>query len=150
MLWKLPNPQHKKLDHGDALSESDDQITKSPAITRVDFLGAAALVSMVLTGLLCLDQAAGGASNYVSTAAFATVFVVSSLVFYLVESRYAKEPILPLDLVLKRDVLTSYSIICLQAAGQFGVSGILSRAHSSIPHMCFWQYASLRDLANFS
>lgn len=125
-MWKLPNPQHKKLDQEHALSESNEQITKSPAIARVDFLGAVALVTMVLTGLLCLDQAARGASNHASIAGLATVFVASSLLFYLIESRWAKEPILPLDLVLKRDVLTSYSIICLQAAGQFGVCEILS------------------------
>lgn len=150
VLWKLPNPQQKELQQDDALPESNEQVNKSSAIARVDLLGAAALVSTVLTGLLCLDQAAGGASNYVLIAGFATAFVASSLVFYFVESRWAKEPILPLDLVLKRDVLTSYSIICLQAAGQFGVSGILSRLHSSISHLWFWKNVSLRELANFS
>lgn len=125
VLWKLPNPQQKKLDQDDAFSESDEQLKKISAISRVDFLGAAALVSMVLTGLLCLDQAAKGSASYVPTVGFALIFMTSSLVFYLVESRWAKEPILPLELVLKRDVLTSYSIICLQAAGQFGVSRIL-------------------------
>lgn len=93
-------------------------------MARVDFAGAAALVSTVLTGLLCLDQAAKGASNYLATGCLAAAFVACSLVFYIVESYWAKEPILPLDLVLKRDVLTSYLIICLQAAGQFGVGEI--------------------------
>lgn len=124
VLWKLPNPPQKKLDQDDA-SPADAQLKKSSAISRVDFLGAAALVSMVLTGLLCLDQATKSSANHVSTVGFALGFVASSSVFYLVESRWAKEPILPLDLILKRDVLTSYSIICLQAAGQFGVSQIL-------------------------
>lgn len=119
VLWKLPEPRREIANQGDDSSEQVVTSSVSP-ITRVDFAGATALVSMVLTGLLALDQATKGAS-YFTTGCLTTAFTVSITAFYLVESYWAREPILPLSIVFKRDVITSYSIICFQAAGQFGV-----------------------------
>ncbi|KAH8660573.1 major facilitator superfamily domain-containing protein [Xylariales sp. PMI_506] len=115
VLWKLPEPGHAKVPG----PGPDSQESRS-AISRVDFAGAFALVGTVLTGLLCLDQATKGGSTFI-VACLGSMFGIFLLSFYLVETYGAKEPILPLSLVFKRDVLTSYLIVCFQAAGQFGL-----------------------------
>lgn len=78
------------------------------------------LVATVLTGLLSLDFCT---KRGLGLAAYCLggSFVLSLSLFCVIEKYYAKEPILPLELVFKREVLTSYSIVCFQAAGQFGV-----------------------------
>ncbi len=90
-------------------------------LRRVDFLGATMLVGSVLTGLLSLDLSMKKGFTP-ATIGLMTSFIIFIALFSVVEKYYAKEPILPLELVLKRDVLASYSIVCFQAAGQFGVS----------------------------
>ncbi|KAJ4245523.1 hypothetical protein NW762_014032 [Fusarium torreyae] len=114
VLWKLPEPKH---DHTQSKGISEPAESQ---LSRVDFLGAITLICTILTGLLSLDLATreGGSAITIS---LVTAFGISLVLFYLVETHWAKEPILPLGLVLKRDVLTSYLIICFQAAGQFGV-----------------------------
>ncbi|KAH6684913.1 major facilitator superfamily domain-containing protein [Plectosphaerella plurivora] len=114
VLWKLPEPRANELP-GIASSKKT-----TSNLSRVDFAGAAMLVSTIMTGLLSLDFAMKTGFG------FATVSLVCScglfaLTFVAVEKYYAKEPVLPLQLVFQRDVLTSYSIVCFQAAGQFGL-----------------------------
>lgn len=118
VLWKLPEPRQDQID----LHPNPSIPIARSLLARVDFAGATSLVGMVLTGLLCLDQATKSAS-YITTGCLGAAFITCTMSFYLVESYWAKEPILPLELVFKRDVLTSYLIICFQAAGQFGVRG---------------------------
>ncbi|KAL2678794.1 hypothetical protein Neosp_009545 [[Neocosmospora] mangrovei] len=114
VLWKLPEPK-------EAVSEedADSQLTGSK-ISRVDFAGAATLVATVLTGLLSLDFCTKHDLGLV-VYSLVGAFVLSLSLFCAIEKYYAKEPILPLELVFKREVLTSYSIVCFQAAGQFGL-----------------------------
>lgn len=101
------------------MSAQDD--TLSHKLARVDFPGALTLVGTILTCLLALDMSAKGASTYL-TVSIASAFAGFLVGFILIEKYYAKEPILPLGLISKRNVLTSYLIIGFQAAGQFGVS----------------------------
>lgn len=96
---------------------------------RVDFLGAFALVGTILTCLLLLDQGTKSASWRV-LGPLAAGFVASVTLFTVAESRIAKEPILPLDLISKRDVFTPYLIVGCQAAGQFGVGRLRTQAMS--------------------
>lgn len=122
VLWKLPEAR----PHGNELASKE--ATLSHKLSRVDFPGALTLVGTILTCLLALDMGAKGASKVITITSVSGfgVFLVS---FILIEKYYAKEPILPLGLISKRNVLTSYLIIGFQAAGQFGVS------HTSILRM---------------
>ncbi|KAI8663416.1 MFS domain-containing protein [Fusarium keratoplasticum] len=114
VLWKLPEPKETTLE-----DDAEPQPAESK-ISRVDFAGAAMLVGTVLTGLLSLDFCT---KHGLGVAVYCLVgaFVLSLSLFCTIEKYYAKEPILPLELIFKREVLTSYSIVCFQAAGQFGL-----------------------------
>ncbi|KAJ3460620.1 hypothetical protein MRS44_011487 [Fusarium solani] len=114
VLWKLPEPKET------VLQEDADSQPAGSKISRVDFAGAAMLVATVLTGLLSLDFCT---KHGLSLVVYSLVgaFVLSLFLFCAIEKYYAKEPILPLELIFKREVLTSYSIVCFQAAGQFGL-----------------------------
>ncbi|KPM35909.1 hypothetical protein AK830_g10653 [Neonectria ditissima] len=114
VLWKLPEPKHDRSKDIQASDSADSNLA------RVDFAGAITLVGTVLTGLLSLDLATKG-SPILVTVPLIGAFVAFLLLFVLVEKYLAKEPILPLDLISKRDVLTSYSIVGFQSAGQFGL-----------------------------
>ncbi|RMJ17737.1 hypothetical protein CDV36_002563 [Fusarium kuroshium] len=114
VLWKLPEPKETVPEE-----DSDSQPTGSK-ISRVDFAGAAMLIGTVLTGLLSLDFSTKHGLGLVFYCLIGS-FVLSLSLFCIIEKHYAKEPILPLELVFKREVLTSYSIVCFQAAGQFGL-----------------------------
>jgi glucose uptake protein GlcU len=101
--------------------DEDPQTVKSSKLYRADFVGAVALVGTILFGSLSLDSTAKG-NEARQLIGLYIGFIVFAASFILVEHKYAKEPILPLGLISRRDVLTSYVIIGLQAAGQFGVS----------------------------
>lgn len=145
VLWKLPEPRQDQID----LHPNPSIPIARSLLARVDFAGATSLVGMVLTGLLCLDQATKSAS-YITTGCLGAAFITCTMSFYLVESYWAKEPILPLELVFKRDVLTSYLIICFQAAGQFGVRGSPFRFLSTCSLLTYFFVAPLHYSDIFS
>lgn len=120
VLWKLPEPKHTYS------TEAEDETKTASKLARVDFAGAITLVGAVFTGLLSLDLATKQRLTPLPLS-LAVLFVVFLVSFVLAERSYAKEPILPLDLVSRRDVLTSYLIVGFQSAGQFGVSASLRR-----------------------
>lgn len=117
MLWKLPE-NNKSGD-----TNLKDEVVGGSKLKRVDFLGAFSLVGTIMTCLLALDQGTKGLAWYYLVP-ICIMFVLFASMFIIVEKRFAKEPVLPLDLISKRDVYTPYLIIGLQAAGQFGVSNI--------------------------
>jgi len=98
----------------------DEEGIKKSKLARVDFLGAFALVGLVLSCLLTLDQGTKGVTWRV-VLPLGVAFVLFSAMFIIIEKSYAKEPVLPLDLISKRDVYLPYLIIACQAGGQFGV-----------------------------
>ncbi|KAH6986479.1 major facilitator superfamily domain-containing protein [Ilyonectria sp. MPI-CAGE-AT-0026] len=114
VLWKLPEPSQFQSQQ---LEEDGKKVSN---LSRIDFAGAITLVGTILTGLISLDMATKGASVLI-TSSLGVVFITFLVLFVLTEKYYADEPILPLDLVLKRDVLTSYLIVGFQSAGQFGL-----------------------------
>jgi predicted MFS family arabinose efflux permease len=111
VLWKLPEPSP---------SPPSNEGEKESAFSRIDFAGSASLVATIVVGMLALDLATKGCPIYIGTI-MGFAFLLLLCVFYLVEKKHAKEPILPLDLVGRRDVLSAYLNIALQAAGQFGL-----------------------------
>ena len=117
VLWKLP--KHNITEAAEAFENPNT--TERSNLARVDFLGAFALVGMILSGLLSLDLAAKDVSWYVRVV-LVTSFGGFLTLFIFIEKRVAKEPIMPLGLLVKRDVVTSYLVVAFQAGGQFGVS----------------------------
>lgn len=111
ILWKIPSHTSK-----------EEQGTDQPLqkIRRVDFLGASLLAATISAFLLTLDFVSNG-SSWVSISIPAVSFLLLIVAFYLVERGWAKEPILPLDLITKRDVFTPYLITGFQMAAQFGI-----------------------------
>lgn len=124
VLWKLP--EHERPE---PVTMAGSENRPASKLGRVDFLGAFALVGTILTCLLLLDQGTKSASWRV-LGPLAAGFVASVTLFTVAESRIAKEPILPLDLISKRDVFTPYLIVGCQAAGQFGVGRLRTQAMS--------------------
>ena len=112
ILWKIP-----------AHTNKDEQGTDQPLrqkIRRVDFVGALLLAGAISGFLLSLDFLSNGAGSvhiFIST----IVFVVLTTIFYFYERRCAREPILPIELITRRDVFTPYLVGGLQMAAQFGI-----------------------------
>lgn len=107
-------PSH--TTHSDEL---EPEATMSEKIKRVDFLGALTLATAITTFLLCLDFATKEAPWY-HTLVLASISAISSVAFYLTERR-TEEPILPIELITKQAVLTSYAIAAAQMAAQFSL-----------------------------
>ncbi|KAF3918337.1 hypothetical protein ABW21_db0207188 [Orbilia brochopaga] len=87
---------------------------------RVDFLGAAALVTAVLTSLIALDY--GGNVSWRSTIVLITAPVSATLfcAFALIESRIASDPFAPPRIVLDRGLLACFLCNLFAFAGFFG------------------------------
>lgn len=113
ILWKIPSKTTKS-------DELEEEISLSQKLKRVDVLGAITLASTISAFLLALDFASKEAPWYqvLVTASLALMFGIA---FYLIESRWAKEPVLPIPLIIKRAALTSYLIGGFQIAAQFGL-----------------------------
>jgi hypothetical protein len=112
-LWKLPT-KTRKID-----SEEEDS-SFSSKIRRVDFIGAIVLASTISALLLALDFATKEGPMWralIST----LLFLFLAVIFWAVERFYAKEPILPIELITNRDTITPYLIVGVQIAAEFGV-----------------------------
>ncbi|CAK7199477.1 hypothetical protein SEUCBS139899_002157 [Sporothrix eucalyptigena] len=92
-------------------------------LRRVDFWGAGLLSSTVLTFRLVLDM--GGAKIPWTSpllAGLALLSHASAAGFVWLERRWAMEPIFPLHLLARRDVVTTYLVLFFQNASQTAVS----------------------------
>jgi MFS family permease len=113
ILWKLPNRQTK-------LQEVEGEQTTLQKWKRVDITGATALVAAICSFLFGLDMLAKDVSR-VYLVACIVIFIVATVAFCLVEKWWAVEPILPLELIIQRDALTSYLIAGFQMSAQFAL-----------------------------
>lgn len=113
ILWKIPSKTTKS-------DEIEEEIPLSQKIKRVDLAGAFALASTISALLLTLDFASKEAPWW-QTLILALITLIFAGLFYIIERRWAKEPILPIELITKRAALTSYFIVGFQIAAQFGV-----------------------------
>ena len=121
--WKLPAGfEHNTLAGECDISKDTGQKTLSK-FRRIDFPGAFLITTSIVALLLVL--------NFVSKKltfsdpliiGFILLWIISGLLFLLVEAKYALEPIVPLRLLLGRDVLTAYSITKLLISGHMSVS----------------------------
>jgi predicted MFS family arabinose efflux permease len=113
ILWKLPS-KALRVEDGD----EDESLLKKA--TRVDVAGAFTLAVTISIFLLTLHFVNEDLplSNILI---LGVLFIFSAFLFYLVERRWAKEPILPLELVTNRAALSSYLLAGFQMAAQFSL-----------------------------
>jgi hypothetical protein len=112
-LWKLPTDTRKTDSEG----ENSGFFAK---VQRIDFVGAVTLAATISAFLLALDLVTKqGPWWHVLIPALLFVFLAG--LFWAVERFYAKEPILPIELITERDTITPYLIAGVQIAAQFGV-----------------------------
>jgi MFS family permease len=120
LIWrtmKLPGP---KPEEDSRKGEQDDT---HPQVNRIDFLGALSLGFANTFLLLFLDRMQSSFEVWKDTFARATAgaCITFAMTFVLVEAYWAREPILPLRLILRRNVLSSYLIQFSQTAAQMAV-----------------------------
>ncbi|KKY24555.1 putative major facilitator superfamily transporter [Phaeomoniella chlamydospora] len=116
VLWKLPSPA--PVTGPDDSEGNEDQETSK--FSRIDGIGAVVLAATISFFLLAVDSGTSG-KPWPFVVATSLVFLVLLVAFYFVEKRWAKEPVLPIELLAKRDVWSTYLIASLQIAAQFGV-----------------------------
>jgi hypothetical protein len=111
------------------VGEDDDKLPKevrASKLARVDFLGSVTLAATIVSLLLPLEL---GGEKMSWTHPIIAVCLISALVFGLAfvatELYWAAEPIFPLFLLARRDVVTAYLGVGSQVAAQISVSPIL-------------------------
>lgn len=112
ILWKLPLHTNK--------SQQDDQKSLAQKMRRVDVAGSLAVAATISAFLVALDLWSKEQPWYfVLTAGL--LFIILTAVFYVIERRWASEPILPIELLIKRDALTAYLIAAVQTVAQYNL-----------------------------
>src|SRR5688572_7682595 len=114
VLWRMPEGFRQTQSTG----EDAESITLRSRLKRIDILGALMLPITLVSFFLTLELA-GKASPWYYATTLAGLSLIFAMLFIWVEKYYAKEPIFPLELVMKRDVLTANSLIAFQLGGQF-------------------------------
>ncbi|KAH8591517.1 major facilitator superfamily domain-containing protein, partial [Bisporella sp. PMI_857] len=91
-------------------------------LRRVDFLGALCMSLSIICGLLVLDFA-GQRMSWANPMILGLLgaSLVSGTLFLVVEGLWAKEPIFPLSLMIRRDVVTSYVNLGFQSGAQMAM-----------------------------
>jgi hypothetical protein len=110
-------------------SSSEDSKPQDPRkevviskLGRIDFIGAILISSIIVSLLLAVDLPGQG-KPWTSPLVLSLIAacLVLSITFLLFEARFAKEPIFPPRLLIKRGVVTAYSISALLTAAQLAV-----------------------------
>lgn len=112
ILWKLPKHTNK--------AEEDNQESFAQKAQRVDVAGSIAIAATISAFLLALDFSSKEQAWYFILAA-SLVFIVLAAVFCGIERRWANEPILPIELIVKCDAYTSYLIAAAQTIAQYSL-----------------------------
>ena len=121
--WKLPAEfEHNNLAGACDISEDTGQ-KKLSQFRRIDFPGPFLITTSIVALLLVLNFVSKELTLFdPQIIGFILLWIISGLLFLLVEAKYAPEPIFPLRLLLGRDVLTAYSITILLISGHMSVS----------------------------
>jgi hypothetical protein len=117
----FPQPRAPIVKGVDHSSPEDCRRSK---LGRIDFPGSITLALANVSLLLFLDQLQANPDNLgrdPATMVPMSTWLGSLLVFLLVEGLWAKEPIIPLRLLVKRNVVSSYAIQFLQTGAQMAV-----------------------------
>lgn len=123
LSWKLPAEiEHNAVVEENNVSKGTDQTTLSK-LRRIDFPGAFLIAISIIAFLLVLNFASKRLTLYDPfVIGLGLLWITSGLFFLLVEAKYTPEPILPLRLLLERDVLTAYLTLGLLMAAEMSVS----------------------------
>jgi hypothetical protein len=116
-------PRHLGIQHSGKSIDEGAQPSTSEKLARIDFLGSSLLAVFILLLLLPLEL--GGEKlpwSHPLIPSLLAAAAISLVLFVRVEKRWAKEPILDLDLFKQRDVVLGFLIMAFQAAAQVGVS----------------------------
>jgi hypothetical protein len=97
---------------------------KTPSkIGRIDFLGAGLLSTAIIAFLFLVDVIGEhDPSQNLKLALLVSLSLFLILAFVVAEAKLAREPIFPLNLILRRDVATTYAIILFQSSAQLAVN----------------------------
>jgi len=111
------------LPHQHNETQTTPEIASQSNLGRIDFCGAISLGLANCSLLLFLDQAQKGLNILHNPRALilAGTWIVFLTSFIVIEAAWAREPILPLQLLRRRDVFSSYLIQFLQTAAQMAV-----------------------------
>lgn len=121
LLWRLPS-QIGNVTEQETLSIQQKA-------SRIDFAGFVILPIALTTTFISLDLA-GKLQPWTYIAPSSLAAVALFAIFYYVERSYAKEPIIPMDLIIKPDVMIPYFLVFVQTAAQFVVGMIDGRLTS--------------------
>ncbi|KIW25980.1 uncharacterized protein PV07_09113 [Cladophialophora immunda] len=113
ILWKLPTRTRKTAKPGEEASFRQK-------LARVDVIGAVTLIVTIISFLLALEFL-NEDLPLAHAVAPTVLFLAFMVLFYIVESRWAKEPILPIELLTSRATLTAYLLAGLQMTAQFSL-----------------------------
>lgn len=116
IVWKMPTNTSSSSSQSRKLNDSNQ--TLSQKWKRIDVLGALLIASAITTFLLLLDIIAKEFPPLPILLLILLLLALSTL-FYLVETRHAAEPILPIRLLTARPILTAYLLSGFQIAAQF-------------------------------
>lgn len=122
VCWKLPTDSEHNT-----IARADDSPKTFSKLHRVDFPGVILLATSIIAFLLVLNIASKRlmVSNPLIIGPFVLSFT-ASLLFLLVEAKYADEPNLPSRSLVHRDVLSAYLIIGLLITGSMSVNRLQS------------------------
>jgi uncharacterized membrane protein YedE/YeeE len=118
-----------KESHGDGLPKVEED--NRSKLGRIDFLGAILMAAMTLAFLFPIEL--GGTVFPWADVRILGMFgssIILGLLFVIVETYWAKEPIFPLELLRQKDVVLSYLVMLLLSAAQLGVSHCVSLLES--------------------
>ncbi|EXJ70854.1 uncharacterized protein A1O5_05845 [Cladophialophora psammophila CBS 110553] len=113
ILWKLPNRTRKSV-------KPVEEASFRQKLRRVDMAGAVTLIATIISFLLALEFLNGDLPIAYTVVPTVLCLALTTL-FYLTESRWAKEPILPIELLTSRATLTAYLLAGLQMTAQFSL-----------------------------
>jgi hypothetical protein len=102
--------------------DKDFGLSNANRLAEIDFLGSGVLSLLILAFMLPMEI--GGTKIPWSHPLISSLFALAAILlffFVLTEKWWAKQPILPLQLFERRDIVASFFIMALQVAAQIGV-----------------------------
>jgi MFS family permease len=122
LAWvMIPGPKEPKESEREG--EEADVKPKRSKIARIDFAGAI-LLALTVTSLLLAVELAGQQKVAVMHAAILGLlasFLGFGVLFVLTEVYWAAEPVFPVHLLKRRDVMSAYLVLALQISAQLAV-----------------------------
>ncbi|KAF2805302.1 major facilitator superfamily transporter [Mytilinidion resinicola] len=118
LCWVVLPSHNPKRDPKEPLNSAKG----GSRFARIDFLGAALMAAMILSFLLPIEI--GGVKVPWKHPLIPGLFglgIVLAVLFVMTEAWWAKEPVLPLQLLRQRDAVASYLIMAFQTAAQLGM-----------------------------